>query len=418
MEDVTLQDVFFNPVRAAYEKSTHKRKSAVVSDFDFLEMGIKRVLIHNESGRSFVQLMIEKFNFVKLKVNNFFTALRSERRLSLTKEINENIVKDYISIDENDQFRNISELAKYAIYAADGHFHEHASHERHENGNHYPVGHIYFTNLRNNTMQHLDVLRPKNKKEHEIHALQRVGGKALRMGEPTGTKVLMVYDRAVIDFQEWYKWKKGHGLYVITREKSSMKLQPLGNLDFDRDNLINAGVISDQQVGHSHGRMIRKIVYKDPLSGIIYKFITNEMTLPPGVIAFIYKVRWDIEKVFQQFKSNFFEKKAWATSCEAKSIQATFLCIVHNLLLILENKLAEEEGIKDEKIIEKQKKRINERIEILIKANRVVNPMLLTLKKSVMRSCQFLRSVNIALDKLSSWRAFIVTVRPRMESYL
>ena len=73
-------------------------------------------------------------------------------------------------------------------------------------------------------MQHLDVLRPKDKKENEIHALQRLGGPALRMGEAIGRKVIMVYDRAVIDFREWYKWKKGSGVYVITREKSSMKL--------------------------------------------------------------------------------------------------------------------------------------------------------------------------------------------------
>jgi len=27
------------------------------------------------------------------------------------------------------------------------------------------------------------------------------------------------------------------------------------------------------------------------------------MTLPPGILALIYKQRWDIEKVFDEFKS-------------------------------------------------------------------------------------------------------------------
>jgi IS4 transposase len=48
--------------------------------------------------------------------------------------------------------------------------------------------------------------------------------------------------------------------------------------------------------------MIRKVVYIDPISGNQYSFITNVMDLAPGLIAYIYKVRWDIEKTFQQFK--------------------------------------------------------------------------------------------------------------------
>ena len=47
--------------------------------------------------------MIQKF--VKLTVDNFFNALRSGRCLKLAKEVNENIVKDYVSLDENDPFK-------------------------------------------------------------------------------------------------------------------------------------------------------------------------------------------------------------------------------------------------------------------------------------------------------------------------
>ena len=168
----------------------------------------------------------------------------------------------------------------------------------------------------------------------------------------------------------------------------------------------------------SYGRMIRKVVYIDPISGNQYSFITNVMDLPPGLIAYIYKVRWDIEKTFQQFKGNYQEKKAWGKSAEAKSIQANFLCIVFNLMLIIEDKVETEEGIVDQKIIAKQKKRILENIEILKKKNLKINPMIITLKKSVIRSCQFIRLIEIVFDDLTSWGTFVLKLRPRMEAYL
>ena len=418
MKEEVFKDVFLAPAIAAYEKSSMKRKSKIISDIDFLEMGIKRVISYYASGRNFIQVMIDKFNFQSLTVDNFFKSLASKRRLKLTKEINENIISDYNPIEKNNPFRDKPELDGYALYAADGHFHKHASHEKHANGKSYPVGHIYATNLRTRTVQHLDVLRPKNKTEHEVHALKRLGSKILRMGEPTGRKVIMVYDRAVINFQEWYNWKTSRGLYVLTREKSNMKLTVCGDLDFDKNDPVNANVISDQQVGHSYGTMIRRIIYIDPLSGETYKFITNVMDIPPGIIAYIYKIRWDIEKTFQQFKCNYKEKKAWAKSFEAKSVQANFLCIVYNLMLILEDKVETEEGIIDQKIIDKQKKRISENMEILQKKKLQINPMILSVKKSVMRSCQFIRLIEIVFDDLTSWSTFIVKLRPRMETYL
>ena len=402
----------------AYENSNFKRSSKVISDIDFLEMGIKRVMSNYESGRSFIQTMVDRFNFKKLTTNNVFKSIASPRRLKLIKEINENIINSYSAIEKNNPFRKISELDGYALYAADGHFHKHASHEKHENGKNYPVGHIYATNLRTRTVRHLDVLRPTDKKEHEMHALKRLGSNILRMGEPTGRKVIMVYDRASIDFQEWYKWKQGKGLYVITLEKSSMSLQPLGDLEFDRNDPVNANIISNQQVSHSYGRMIRRIVYREPLSNKIFKFITNVMDVQPGIIAYIYKTRWDIEKIFQEFKSNYKEKKAWAKSYEAKSLQANFLCIVYNLILILEDKVEVQEGIVDQKIIEKQKKRISENKKILQDKNLKINPMILAIKKGTMRSCQFIRLIEIVFNDLTSWDVFIKKLRPRMESYL
>lgn len=60
---------------------------------------------------------------------------------------------------------------------------------------------------------------------------------------------------------------------------------------------------------------------KDPVTGEQYKFITNIMDPAPGVVARLYRMRRDIEKVFDSFKNKLNETKAWATSSEAKSIR-------------------------------------------------------------------------------------------------
>ena len=68
------------------------------------------------------------------------------------------------------------------------------------------------------------------------------------MGEPTGTKVLHIYDPAIIDYREWHRWKQGHGIYVLTREKENSWLTVIGDrsLQWDPKDLRNAGVLSDE----------------------------------------------------------------------------------------------------------------------------------------------------------------------------
>ena len=48
------------------------------------------------------------------------------------------------------------------------------------------------------------------------------------------------------------------------------------------------------------GHMMRRVVYRDHETGREFPFITSELTVPPGPIAFIYTRRWDIEKAFDE----------------------------------------------------------------------------------------------------------------------
>ena len=200
--------------------------------------------------------------------------------------------------------------------------------------------------------------------------------------------------------------------------KENTSLLICGDCEFDREDPRNVGIVSDQLGGTNSGDMLRKIVYIEPATGRKFVFLTNEMTLPPGLIAFIYKKRWDIEKVFDQFKNKLMENKAWAKSSNGKCAQAQFMALTHNLTLLLERKIESEEGISDTKIEKKRKRRIEVDRQLIKEAGRKENPLVTQPYKAVQRSFQFLRWLRDSLLVETSWRHAIDALRPLMVAYL
>jgi hypothetical protein len=95
----------------------------------------------------------------------------------------------------------------------------------------YPVGHLYCLNLRTQGLSHLCLLdQITRKKEHDLRALKALSADILRQGAAKGRKVLLVWDRAAIDFQQWHRWKHQNGIYFLSREKENMRLDTLGSL--------------------------------------------------------------------------------------------------------------------------------------------------------------------------------------------
>ena len=187
---------------------------------------------------------------------------------------------------------------------------------------------------------------------------------------------------------------------------------------FDADDPRNTGIISDERVGNTKGTVLRRIRYRDPETGKIYRFITNEFTLPPGLIAFIYKLRWDVEKTFDQVKNLFGEKKAWATSAESKIQQAGFIALAHNLVLMLERKIATIEGVQDDKVIKRKEARIKKAALGAQKAGRTFNPLVAGVRRVTKRSAQFLIWLQACLEHGTYWGAAMIQIRPLMENYL
>jgi hypothetical protein len=297
----------------------------------------------------------------------------------------------------HDPIASLPGLKDFDVYAGDGHWHEHATHDprkprsvRDSSGgttgtteSHYAVGHLYGLNLRTGALIHLtagdEVAR---RKEHDMRALKRLAIDSLRQGARKGRKVLWVWDKACIDFRQWYRWKQGAGIYFLSRLKENMILpEEAAEQPWDQTDPINAGVERDALGGSACGMMLRWVRYRDPISGRVFDFVTNLLDVPPGVIAQLYRMRWDIEKVFDDVKNKQSEKKAWATSAVAKTMQAQLICLAHNLMRLCERWLAAETGIVNEAEIKRRDKRVADLGNVLAKRGQSLPiPWLLTLR--------------------------------------
>jgi hypothetical protein len=340
---------FFAPALELIASCTHQRVCHELSDAQWLLVGVHRCLMPQPSGRGFLQALASLDPALCPANSHFFGSLNSERRLSLCAELNSRLCELGRS-RLPDALAAFSALNGFDVHAADGHFHAHAVHDpADEEGKKHAMGHLFMRNLRTGMLSHLTACdQVGRKKEHDVRALKRTAAKALRQGARKGRKVLVAYDRAVIDFKMMYDWKQGSGIYVITRCKDNLAFAWLGSLPFDRADEINAGVIDDELVGAGPDAVpMRRITFHDVAGGRSFEFLTNlnDPGVPPGLLAFVYRMRWDIEKSFDEFKNKLGEKKAWATSATAKSMQAQFMCLSANLLHLFEHELATKEGI-------------------------------------------------------------------------
>ena len=93
----------------------------------------------------------------------------------------------------------------------------------------------------------------------------------------------------------------------------------------------------------------RVVRYQDPGTGEIFGFLTTRSHLAPGIIAQLYRLRWDIEKYFDVCENLWAEKRAWGIGPVAAQVQNEFLVLTHNLLLISGLRSAAD-GIRDEKV--------------------------------------------------------------------
>jgi Transposase DDE domain/Domain of unknown function (DUF4372) len=121
---------------------------------------------------------------------------------------------------------------------------------------------------------------------------------------------MIVFDRAYNHYLQFAKWTeqkvnfvcrlKKNAVYEVVEELFSQELQ---------DN--ESGVLKEEYIhlkykedGNTKTLCLRKVTYRDD-KGRIYEFITNNFEINNQEVAFLYKLRWNIELLFKKLKQNF-----------------------------------------------------------------------------------------------------------------
>lgn len=150
-----------------------------------------------------------------------------------------------------------------------------------------------------------------------------------------------IMDRGYLDFARLHKIHLAGGFFVIRAKK---------NFDFKRlysrpvDKLT--GVLCDQTItlGGFYPRKdypgkLRRIRYFDKLTNKHFVFLTNNFTLPPLVIAHLYRSRWQVELFFKWIKQHLRIKAFYGTSENAVKSQVWIAISVYLLVAIVKKQL-------------------------------------------------------------------------------
>lgn len=386
-----VNDAFFHPLDGLVATSPHTYSCPEFSDEDWLLMGVQRVLERAESGRAFLQEHGPRFEYQPTR-SNYFVAQNSPRRLDLVRDVNRRLLSAAVLPDHLAQ---LPELKRYQCFALDGHWHQAATHDPRHDGTKMAVGHFYSLDLRGHQLRHLTV--GEGLHEHDMSVLKRIKPSGLRHDVPKGQRVLIVYDKAGIDFAYWKRCQRECAVYFISRVKEGMVYDWLADRPVDPHDPRQRGVTADRHLMTRESHPMRIIAYTDPASGQAYEFLTNEMDLPAGVIAELYRRRWDVEKVFDQIKNKLDEKKAWGTSLTAKATQGQLVALTHNLLLRYEARLEREHGVNNAAEDQRRQKRLQELKQAARQTGSPLTTLRTGLRRATQRSVKFLRWLRQAL---------------------
>ncbi len=404
---------FLGPLNPLYINNVYARSCPQLEDESWIKVGIQRTLSDMNSGRGFLEkLIIDGSDY--LSCDHYFESLKSERRLRHCQELNKQLlISINTSVDARDPFKDFPELAGFDLYAGDGHSHKAPIHEIKIDNKKFETQHFYRLCMRGHTMSHmtLALYGGTRKKEHDMHAIKRLDIDELRNGAKKGQKVLYVWDKAGIDFAQWQKWKNQGGVYFLSEEKELNRLLVIGEPYFDKEDPVNAGVLKYETVSSANGISIFRVTYECPETGKIFKFLTNlPRSIRPGVIAHLYRTRWDIERKYNLLKHKLYERRAWANTPTAKTMQANFICLTHNLTLIF-SQIIEPEVDVTAFDIQRRESRAKEAIEKIEKLGKKAAPHVFNTKRVTELPKKLFAWIRSWVFKVTPWEKAIENLK-------
>ena len=419
IQNHTLEELIREQLDLALAGCRSTRQCPELEDRDFLFEGVVRVLGAYDSGRAWLQHQREQ-NRAHTPRSTAFDALNSSRRHTTVAEatavLQRNLVRALAEAGV-DHLADFPELSDWNVLATDGHAVEHAVHAaRDERGRHVADAGLYALDLRTGMTAFLRAVAGDGHHAHEWPAFKA----SVRHLRPV-LRTLWVNDRAFIDNGTWAGFRK-RGIYQITRLKENMYPIEELSLSFHRDDPVNAGVRRFARVRfHGVPDFFLLVDYRDPETGQRYQFLSSlPETFRPGLIAWLYLLRWKIEKLYDTFKNKLHQTKAWANSTAAAAIRPLFVSMTYNLLLWLQHRLRSDFGIADDKVVRKFNVHLAQRTDAALASKRTIHPLhAATLpRRMAQMTAQFIRCVANHLFIPKPFRAILPAFREAQRVYL
>ena len=150
-----------------------------------------------------------------------------------------------------------------------------------------------------------------------------------------------IMDRGYLDFARLHRLHQA-GAFFVTRAKKNFRCARRYSRPVDK----TTGLRFDQTVVATgletrldYPVPLRRIGYRDPQTGKVLVFLTNNFTIPALTITQLYRGRWQIELFFKWLKQHLRIKAFYGTSPNAVRTQIWIAIAVYLLVAILKKRL-------------------------------------------------------------------------------
>jgi hypothetical protein len=169
-------------------------------------------------------------------------------------------------------------------------------------------------------------------KLHDVNVLDHL------MPEPGSFYVM---DRGYLDFERLHLFSQCAAFFVI-RAKSNLKCRRLYSRAIEKDTGLRCDqsvVLSGYYPSKYYPDKLRRIKYHDSETNKNLVFLTNNFSLPPLVIAQLYRCRWQVELFFKWIKQHLRIKSFFGTTENAVKTQVWIAVSVYVLVAIVKKRM-------------------------------------------------------------------------------
>jgi len=333
----TILNDWFHPMQQALDKirfSDAIFKSLPMASF-VLFGGLRQLLSLNTLREQVQTLFHLDANAERLPVprSTWSDAMASKKRRDILRQACEVLAKT-ARLSLPDKFAGIEGLGQRPVLAIDATYQEESSHYYRvlpkEGGCDNQKGHMLLTYYDLRYGIPIDV-----KTETESLGEMRVLKADHRMNTDWSRTpgALYIVDRAFIDGRYWDERKKRFKATVITRYKSILNYTEVQTRAVPKL-IYNEQVVSDTEIHLACSEDPWRLIQWRSPEGEVYRYLTNDFTLEPGIVAFMYYRRWDTEKYFDTFKNDLVGAKAWCKSPVAIEQQALMGLMTYILTML------------------------------------------------------------------------------------